>query len=121
MVDYARSVGARPFLLTQTGLVHLPTGQDPEQAYDGICFPEASGHDVFYHVVANAHSQAKNTGVFEGNVGTAQTISQYHEDSKKNAQVEWLKWSNPRLKYDQFGNPYAFDALEPGAASSSHA
>ena len=93
MVDYARSLGALPFLLVQTGLVHLPPGQDPEQAYDGISFPEASGHDVFDELVAQVHEQAKNDGVFNRNVHRQQSILNYHWQNQKNAKMEWQKWT----------------------------
>ena len=97
MVDYARFQGARPLLLVQGGLVHLPPGQDPEQAYDGICFPERSGHGVFDKLVAAARSQATKAGVFQWHVDTQQSIFDYHEDNKKNANVEWRKWRDSRL------------------------
>ena len=97
MVDYARSLGAPPFLLVQTGLVHLPPGQDPEQAYDGICFPESSGHGVFDKLIAAARSQATKAGVFQWHVDTQQSIKDYHEDNKFYANVEWRKWRDSQM------------------------
>ena len=112
MVDYARSMAAQPFLWEQGALRHLPPGQYPEQAYDGICFPEESGHGVFNKLVAKTHKQAKEAGVFKRNVGAQESISDYHEANMANANAEWLLWGDSGLAYGQRGNPGAFNPLD---------